>query len=148
MGVTYYAEFGVSTTFRLGCRWGWAELGGIILNCEESCTFIHSCVVLFVSTPVPLFDFEMTDRHVPESQPASFTVHTMASLDACLEEEAEEESRIGPIRDITDAFATDLFAQLKLSDNFRPNDSLNSSSSGRTTRSVGRGTMLKKPAHL
>ena len=95
----------------------------------------------------------MTDRHVPKSQPAAFVIHSMASLDVCLEEMAfdEEASIGGPVKGITNAFADfDLFAQLKLNNNFRPNDSMDSlsqaSSVGRPPRGLGRGTMLKKSA--
>lgn len=89
----------------------------------------------------------MTDRHVPESQPDAFVVHKMACLDACLEEEAAvEEAKGGPVKGITDAFSSELFAQLKLNNNFTPNDSMHSLSSVRPARGRGRGIMLKKSA--
>ena len=43
MEATYHAKFGVPTMVRLGSVMEWAELGGIILNYEESCNTVSTC---------------------------------------------------------------------------------------------------------
>jgi len=92
---------------------------------------------------VPLFDFEMTERHTPKPQPTPFVVHTMASLEDYLqEEEANVADEGSPLKGITDAFAAELFSQLKLGNNFRPDDSWNSLSP--SNQGMGRGTVLKR----